>query len=344
MEAAERKYNYDSLSTTLDKWLNGKTKKGSTKIENLYKAIEIYESDESTIKKIYELSKILKGSEKILNDYSNILMYQYNEGNPLNGCKSKLLDILSFMESAEKKNLVSTAKDLIEHQDYFENYPYARYFIERYRESDALFTKDFLKEEGLDKSTFDYFKDIALELDEYLAIICREKEMESLRERKFQTRQKLLEMYKGITTGETSIEGLKFDELECFNLLPFKDNDTLAELVNDFEIPKAGPVEVKLKKLVRHVVPDKAETILNYLYEHKIFNPLDSQMSDSDIRKTKYIIGGKELTSEDMENVITYMNKRNTPRYTKAVSLVCRKIANGDIQIDEEKRIRMKRK
>ena len=316
--------------------VNANNRETYAKENKLSKAISIYDGDLIAVRKIYELSKLYKDGESLRKAFKRL--ERYNDDEFLGYYCQKIDEMASYLDSAKEKGLIEASKELVEHEDYYDNHDVAQDYLERYRMSKKIFTDEILDELGISQLDLDYFVEIGEATDHYLEIIYTEKKFENLRERKYQTRKKLDEMYKGITTGFTS-DGIPFDELECMNLLPFKNQKQLEELLGDFGARNTRAIPTKIENLLYAVDPDKAGTIYAYMYYKGLLPNVESHVTENDIRKTKNIVNGHEVTKEQKETIIKYMRVRNTPNYPKAVTLVRDKVLSGNIFYDEEEKV-----
>lgn len=304
----------------------------------LEQAIDIYESDAIEVRKLYELAKLFKSSEKLAATYR--IFQKYRDDELLKPYCDKIEEICEYLRQAEEKNMVRTAIDVIENEDLIDNFPIAKAIVEKFNGEKNVFTSDFLACNQLSKDDFDYYKDVVREYDRKTYRTLCEQEYARACIRRDNTRRCIRELYDAIGNGKTK-EGIPFDELEFYNLLPFKNDRNLVELMDDYGVKKAATAEMRFKKLIEMVEPEKVDRIFNYMISHNIrLNP-NSMMSHGDIKRENFIHNGKQITSEDKDVIISYLNTRNTPLYTKAVSLLRNKVMDGVISFDENKQLRM---
>ncbi len=321
--------------------VNANNRATYAKEDKFAKAMEIYDGDLITIRKIYELSKLYKDGDALRKAFKKL--EKYNDDSFLGKYCEKINEIASYLDSAKEKGLIEASKELVEHEDYFDNHAVAQDYLERYRMSKRMFTDDFLEDEGLSKMDLDYFAEIGYAIDPYLEIIYKEKVYESLRDRKYNTRKCFEAMHKGITTGLTE-EGATFDELECFNLFPFKNQKNLEELLRDFGARNGRDINTKICNLLYAVVPDKAITIYDYMLTHNIIPRFESHISEDELLNTRNVVNGHEVTREEKDVMIKYLRIKKTPTYPRAVNLVRDKVLSGDLFYDnEEKVLKMKK-
>ena len=312
-----------------------------TKEIKLAEALKIYNSDKIEIRKIYALNRLYKDGSALRGAFSKLRKYE--EDKFIKGYLDKIDELADYLDKVKENGLSERAKFLVENEDYFENYDYAKEYIEKYRKTNKIFTDDFLKEAGLSKSEFEYLRDVAIELDDHLCILLRERDQENYRERKYRTRRSFNEIYDGITTGKTR-DGRVFDELEFMELLPYRNLKNLDELLKDFECRNDNNFDRKTNRLLQKVVPEKAGTIYKYLLGHKMLPKSEIYVTEKEIRETRYILDGKEVTDDQKDVIIRYMNARELPFFHKSFTLVRDEVLKGNIMYDkEEKVLKMKR-
>ena len=285
----------------------------------LEKLMNVYESDMSSIKKLDEITKIYKNSTKLRSAYTKLRKYHDDEF--IKKYYDKIEQIANYLEKAEEAGLVEISKDLVAQEQYIEDYPYAKEYMERYLRSKKIFKKEILDEVGVTEPSFDYLKGIIEDYDKVLSIYYREKVNADRRERRYKTRKNFLEMYKGITTGKTRY-GDEFTPLDCYILLPFKNADNANELLSDFGLAKGSNIDIKTKNLLNGVVPEEANTIIKYFIDNKLFFGNCNFMTEKDIRNTKMSINDRVVTDEDKENIIRFMNYHEIPYAPKAFNMV----------------------
>ena len=318
--------------------INSRNKEKYKKEMNLEKAIKIYESDLCDIRKIYALSQLYKNSAGLRAAFTKFKKYKDDEF--LKDYFDKIEEMADYLEEKEEKGLVKVAKDLIDNEDRIDSYHYAKYYVEKFNRSKRSFMSDFLKDEELNKETFDYFVDIVDEYDPVQTIFYKEKLSANFRQRRYDARSNIRDIYSGITTGYTRSH-TKFDELECYNLLPFRSIDNLNELLDDFKSKNAPTLEMKFRKLIETVEPEMAPTIYKYLIDHKIITRPHNMTTFEDIKRENVIINDRQVTDEEKETIVRYIDLHNTPLYCRAVTLVRNKVLNGEISLDKEKNLRL---
>lgn len=318
--------------------VNRDNRKQYEKAIKLEQAMDVYKSDMIEVRKLYELYKLFKDSKHLEATYR--IFEKYREDKLIRPYCEQVEELCEYLRRAEERDMVSTAVELVENEDRIDNFEIAKAVAEKYIKESNDFDSDFFACNQLSREEFEYYKDIVKEYDRFTYQLLHEKEMEHLRARKYDTRRKIREMYDGIVNGKTR-EGYPFDELEFYNALPFRDDRNLAELLEDFQCKGAPTQEAKFKKLVETVEPEKASTIYSYMIEHKIVLKANLMMSHSDIKRENVIRNGKQITEQDKDVIIRYLNARNTPLYTKAVSILRNKVIDGVITLDKDKQLSM---
>ena len=318
--------------------VNRDNRKQYEKAIKLEQAMDVYKSDMIEVRKLYELYKLFKSSKQLEATYR--IFEKYREDKLIRPYCEKVEELRDYLRNAEERDMVSTAIELVENEDRIDNFEFAKALAGKYIRESNDFDSDFLACNQLSRDEFEYYKDIVKEYDRFTYQLLHEKEMEHLRSRKYDTRRKIREMYDGIVNGKTR-EGIPFDELEFYNLLPFRDERNLVELLEDFNCKGAPTSEARFKRLVETVEPEKASTIYSYMIEHKIVLKSNLMMSRHDIKRENVIRDGKQITKEDKDVIIRYLETRNTPLYTKAVSLLRNKVIDGVITLDKDKQLSM---
>ncbi len=299
--------------------------------------ITIYESEKSKTEKLVAFTEVFESSDKLRIALRKIARYQDDER--IQSHYDKLDRIACFIEDAEDKGLVEYSKRLIAHQNYMDNLPKAIHYMEQYLHSDKIFRKDILKDIGLTEATFNFFEEIIEKYVPVLKTYYEEKNAADSRERRYRTRRGVNDIYNGIVTGKTRY-GDEFTPLECFMLLPFKNTENLDEILADFNIKKGSNVDIKMKNLFKGLVPDKADTIIKYFIQNKIFLNHAVPMTEKDIRDTRMIVKDREVTDEDKENIIKFMNYHEIPYTPRAFNLVRDRQLAGELYPKTKEKIK----
>ncbi len=303
----------------------------------LEKMIRLYNSDLIEIRKIDEMSKIFKSSSSFMENYEDLMPYidDLNVGYFANAVKI----IGNYYKTVEENGLKDKSKDLLEIEEnkYFEDYSYACYFVEEYIKYDnSPFLVDFLKEYNLREMTFNRFVDIVAELNGSLyGEYCIKKE--SNREmRKSAAIRKVEEIKYGVI-GETLENGEKYDALDYYSNFPFYSIETTKELLDDFGIKKGVNLNQNIKILMRHIEPENIDLILDYIGRNNLyFSNYPVEIKKESILNTKYIINGRELTDEDKDNIVRYMENRGIPFVIDTFTIVKNRYAKNELDIDKK--------
>ena len=328
---------YNFLTNKVE--INSRNKERYAKEIALLKIIEIYESNEKQDVKVEKLAKLVKDAESFRKDYKKLGRY---EDDPVLGpYYKKVQEVAKYIEKISDK--IATAKFRSAHKDYYENAKKAEDVIIAYRKSDKMYLSDFLKEASLLEEDLKYYAKVGEFFNPCLAILYREKQSQSYRDRRYNARKSFEAMYKGITTGYTK-DGKEFDELDCLSLLPFKNNKNLAELLEDFGAKGDSTIYKKVRNLLFKIFSDekdqvKAETINDYIFERKLLPANEKLISEREIREDREIINGRELSDDDKEAIVRYLNITETPFYPKAYTLTRNKVLEGKLYIDKEEKV-----
>ena len=299
--------------------VTSKNKDNYEKELKLEKLIGIYDSDMPRIRKIDEITKLFKTSDKLRSAYTKLK--KYHDDIFLKKFYDKIEEVASFLEKAEQAGLVAISKDLLAQEKYIEDYPYAVQAMEAYLHNKKIFRSEILRDIGLNELEFNYLSGIIGDYDDVLNIYYKEKLDADARERKYKTRRNLQSIYNGITTGKTRY-GDEFTPLDCYILLPFKNADTANELLKDFNIPKGSNLDLKFKNLVNGLMPNEANTIIKYFIDNKLFFNNCNFMTENEIRKTRMIVSDREVTDNDKDNIIRFMNYHEIPYTPRAFNMV----------------------
>ena len=299
----------------------------------LEKMIKLYSSDLDNVRKIDEMSKIYKTSSNFRENFEDLMPYQDDE---TVGYFANAVSVIgNYYKVAEETGLKEVGRNLLEMEDnkYFEDYEYACYFVRQYIAYDkSPFLVDFLKDSGLKELHFNRFVDIVAELnDKLFDQYCIKREVNK-EMRKSAAIRKVDEIKYGVL-GEKIENCEKYDALDFYSNLPFYSIETSKELLDDFGVKKGVNLNQNMKLLIRHIEPEFANTIMEYIAEKKLyFSNYQSEVKKEAIMKTKYILNGRELTDEDKENMIRYMEDRNIPFIIDAFTIVKRRYANNALE------------
>ncbi len=296
--------------------------------------LKIYESDDIEVRKIAAMSKIFKDSNELAKVLKGVDEYEPIESGK--EIKEKLQEVLKYYQECDEKDLIDNSNYLIEleKEGYFEDYNYASYFVERYIDyKDSIFVTDFLKENGLNKETFDRFVSIVSELNPDLHKKYLEKFFSDRGQRQFMTIKSINDIYNELKSGNN------ISNVEMYIKLPVYEQETDLEILEDFKVKRDNLFIQKIKGLVRKIKPDAEKDILGYIYKNKLFDYEQVTVTENEIRKTDFITNGQVLPEEDKEKIITFMKDNRIPFLTKSFSVVKNDYLKGNINLEEPKKL-----
>jgi hypothetical protein len=319
-----------------------KIDKSKNRAYKLERVIEIYQDKEKLeIDKIREISEYYKNSATFIKAYADIMKYDSDPIiSPFIGI---IYEIGSFFIKCEENDLIRISKDLkvLEEAGYYDDYFGACQLIERYIDyNDSPYLKDFLEDYNVDEYSFKRCVDIVKALDGDLYNAYEEKNTKNQKERKIRTFEKINNLFTGIKTGSLP-NGEEFNRIEAYRNLPFYDEITAKECIEDFNVKSAPFLTRKIKLLLESIEPYKSTAIMNYLYQEDLIGSTNpSLITEDDIYKTLIIYDGKEMTKEDKQNILGYMKQTRVPFLSRAFNEVRKEYYNGNIKRNKiEKRM-----
>lgn len=333
---------YSSVSVkALVKYLSGEAvvdkynKSEYDRAIKLKRMIDIFDSEESDYSKLYEMNQVYGTTKSFLRAFNGLGKYEKDAF--LKEYIEKWKEIYSFYHECEAKGIVSDVNQLMSIQNYFYSYDYARFLISSYVTSnDSFNTIKFLEDFGIDQATFDFCVNVINELDPNLYALYSNKTLENRNKRIENTRNAVDNMVCGIKTGYL-LDGTPFDEVEFLKLIPFSDQQTARELLNDFGAKQRSEFSSRIRSLLTTINPDECDTIIRYMGEHSMdslsFRPLDMR----EIYNTKFIVSGREITSSDKDIILSYISENSLPMVYKSFDAVRKKYLNGEITKDDVK-------
>ena len=132
------------------------------------------------------------------------------------------------------------------------------------------------------------------------------------------------------------------DELEYFKNLPFYDDITAKEVLEDFGVRNAPQFEQKLKNLLVALKPGTAARVQKYIYEHKLNLGLANQKeNEATLKRMDYSIPEKgiHIGEDDVEYIISYMKKERIPLLRTPFRIVRDRYISGTLDIPRQKNI-----
>lgn len=333
---------YSSVSVkALVKYLSGEAvidKYNKSEYERaikLKRMIDIFESEESDYSKLYEMNRVYGTTLTFLRAFNGL--GKYEDDAFLKDYIEKWKEIYSFYHDYEEKGIVSEANRLMSIQNYFYSYDYAKFLISSYITSnDSFNTTKFLEDFGIDQLTFDFCVNVINELDPNLYALYSNKVSENRSIRMDNVKSAIANMACGIKTG-CLLDGTPFDELEFLKLVPFSDQQTAKELLNDFGAKQRSEFSSRIRSLLTTVNPDECDTIIRYMADHSIDSASFRPLNMREVYDTRFIVSGREITDSDKDIILSYISENSLPFVYKSFDVVKAKYANGEISKEDVK-------
>lgn len=312
-----------------------KNYESAIKLDNMIKIFNNNEID--ILNKYYQMTKLFKTSSQFIKEYD--YLNDFKDQSTVCYLYSYIDQISLYLMKIENGLSKETKKELLEFEqnNYFADYPYARYFVEQYiNYKESPFLNDFLNYAGILEFDFQRFVCIVSELDDELFKKYNDKLKSNRLIRKSETIRKVNNIKDGILTGYTK-DGTKFDNVEFYANLPYEDGIQSNEIYDDFNIRKMSTFDRKLKGLLDCLFPELANQIMKNIYDSKLISSTSSRISEKYINDTTFIINGQPLSSEAKKLIIKYMNERKIPFLNKAFIAVRDKYLNEGLEFKKEK-------
>ena len=305
----------------------------------LDKMISIFYSDDEELEKYCQMKEEFKDSKEFYKNYK--YLQEFVDDNLIKYIYGYVTVIANYLENIEQNVSKEDEKELIElgKYNYFEDYPYAKYFVMEYIDyNDSPYLQKFLLEKGLYEKDFNNFLTIISKVDKslYDQYLTKEKENKMLRQ--LETIRKVENIRSGVTTGFTK-DGEKFDEVEFFCNLPFYDQESSRLIIDDFGLTRLSKVDQRLRILLENLCSENLNEVLKYIYSKKLVSGNPSIIKEEDIMNTRYIINGQEISNEAKQAMIDYMRERNIPFIQGAFGAVRNKYITEGLTQNKEKKL-----
>lgn len=288
----------------------------------LNKAYDIINSNDNEYSKAIKLLSLYKNSEELRKTYSLFLKHGSTD-NKLEIAREALNnfdEILTAFISLEKKGIIDDAKYVLSINNYFENYKYADFVIKYYiNSSESYKEKIFLDELGIDKEVFEFCVETIELLNVDLFKQYKLKKEQNNKIRCMKNAVTITKLANEIKTGISS-DGTAFDLLEFLKRVPFKNSKNFVHSIEDF---------------MKRNNPQECNIIMGYIRRNRLHLPSAFKLLDiRAIYSIKTIVNGVEITNEDNNLIIEYLNINNIPLINSAYILVRKKYLNGEITKD----------
>ena len=341
----EEKKKYSQKTINFLSYVTGKATLTSSNKNSYSRGIKfeemsrIIDSDLGILRKIEALSKIYKSHDQLVAAFEDLEeLKEIPEFAPL---YEKYKQISTFYRVCEENGLIEVAKDLIhlEEANYFDDYGYARQFIEDYiNYNDSPYTSDFLKESGLTEMTFNRFIEIISELDSDLYDKFVEKEQFNKGLRILEVTGRMNNIKTGVKTGKLP-NGEEFDRLAFYANFPFYKEEYTREILKDFNARNAGYIDQRFKALMQQMVPESTYDILKYVFDNKLLSSTSTPINEKVINNTRNIINGREITDEEKAKMIEYMNDNRISWLTIGFQEVRDRYLAGTLDLESGKKL-----
>lgn len=300
----------------------------------LVKMVEIYDSNLSMYSKVYNMNSVYTPVQ-----FSNtIKVYnKFKEDPILGGFVSKLQEIDSFYKKSLDDGTLTEVNSLMKMENYFKSYEYASFIISSYVNYDnSPYLSKFLEEYGLDSGIFDYCLKVVAEFDPDLYKEYVKKSLENRVNRISKNTANLGNIANGVKTGYT-LDGKVFDIIEFLKRIPFWDLESSREVLDDFGVRKGSEFSLRIRALIKQVMPEYYHEILKYLNENNIDTYYFQPLREKDVYGIKLTVNGREVTKEDKDIIMNYIKENDLPMVVKSYEVVRNKYLDGEITKDSVK-------
>ena len=295
------------------------------RLEKIVEARNIINTKESDYEKAYKLYLLYNNSYELKKQYTYFIKYGENDER-LDFAREALNDFVNVYNKYveyENNGLIKNAAYFFKNNDYFINYNYAKFVVSCYvNSSDSYKESIFLPELGIGKEIFEFCVKTVEELDVDLYTKYLEKREINKKIRFIKNKKTIEELAVGIKTGFLP-NGEIFDMLEFIKMVPFKGKD-FASVIEDF-MKTSNMSEISI--------------IMNYINSNKLHLPTAfKEIKLDELYNTKMIVGNREITKEDIDYIIEYLNLKNILVTYKTFTFARNKYLAGEINIEKLKK------
>lgn len=307
-------------------------KEAIDRLNKINLALEIVNSNIKDYQKADKLYNLYPSAEQFRKSYS-LFIRNGKKDDRLNFAREAIdnFDVIynKYMEY-ESNGIFDNIRYFYNVKSFIENYEYAKFAINHYINfSNSYKTKEFLALLGIDEETFNFCVRTVEELDVDLYNMYLECKEQNNKIRCFKNLTTISNLATGIRTG-VLVDGTKFDLLEFIKRVPFKNSHNFYYVINNF--------------MLRNNFSD-CQIILNYIYNNQLHLPnVFKPLNVSSLYNIKTIINGKELTREDIDIIVEYMNQNNIPLIRKTYGIIRKMYLNDEINVDTVKENAIKSK
>lgn len=318
-----------------------KEKKSYDRAKKLEKMIQIYEGNDIDLEKVAKMHDLYKKSEDFVSQFSDL--QRYSDDSVLSYFVAKINAIADYYKSFEQNGLVKASLTFMsfEEKGFFDDYIYANEYVTDYIYfEDSPYINDFLARYNLRKYEFDRYIEAIKSLDPDLYNRYLTKEMNNKELRKKDVLRKISNLIEGVKTGKLG-DNTDFNTVEYFANLPFYDDVSSKEVLNDFGIKLQSNLSLRLKALLFAIDNENTPSVLNYANANRLnFDYMQRMISKKEIIETNIIMDHYKLTLEDKIEIINYMRKRKIPFLPKAFDEVKKKYLKEGL---ENKTLRLRK-
>ena len=338
-------YNYNYSSSVNDfleyYTLTNPKEKASSHYDSartLEKMDEVYKSNLIEIRKLAKMYEMFSKADSFKRHFANILKLAEHED--IKPYAERVMAIYGYFKEKEEKNSKKDVEFLLklENEKYFDDYNYAYYFVNeyvKYNESPRL--SDFLDHAGISLPVFNRFLNIIGVFDQDLYAKYEAKVNLNRELRKTGTMSRVDNLTKGIFE-----QGDAYDEIEYFKNLPFYDDETAKEILEDFGLKNASTFEGKLKNLLVALKPGSAARVLDYIQSNRLFFGLTNQKEKEEtLKSVGYSIPEKgiHIGEDDVEYIISFMRQEKIPLLRTTFRVVRDKYISGCLEKPKGKNV-----
>lgn len=303
----------------------------------LDKMIYLFNKDIDTLSKYYQMNLIFKNVGDFIKEYK--YLKDFLDQSSVYYLDVYVEEIAVFLNRIEKGLNKEVLKDYLvfEKNRYFEDYRYAEYFVSEYvNYNESPYLRDYLNEYGLQEQDFIRFTCIISEFNEELFNKYLEKNNSNQISRKSEIERKMSNIKEGVTTGFTK-DGEKFDAVEFYANMPFDDQESAREIIDDFGCKKMATIDKKFRCILETLYPESSREVMSYIYSNNLLTVNPTKINEREIRETIFINNNEALSVEGKEEIITYMKERKIPFLHSAFNAVKSKYLQEGLKINKEK-------
>ena len=283
----------------------------------------VVSSNDKEYSKADKLFNLCDSSKVLFNLYNTSLKSEFEkmDNSSILDYKTKYINILTLYKEYESKGIIADVRYFYLIQHYLETFKYCKFIISSYISLDEFCNFDkFLLDYGIDKDIFNYCVDNVKELDVDLYNLYISKKVENDKLFVDYTKEVMHDIYNGITTGQL-LDETNFDLLEFMKRIPFYKNSTAY-----FHF---------ISRFLKENNVYGSDVIIDYMKcKHMNISKFYFLLTDNVLRRTKTIVNGREVSSDDVDIIVKYLKCNNVPIVNSTYLVARDKYLNGEIDID----------